>query len=413
VSNLSDLTKIGDADTHALDATGIIFGALADTSGAIGFVQLGVGIIEGLFSHDSDVQGELETLQAGLTALHGQLAASDKLQRMRDIDNGILDGYGVFEQLPAILSNNPSGGQGDKLLAIRTCLDAALFFDVDERWQTVWADMIYYSDYWSGALAPEADSDGLVFDYIYTLPQFLRAIYFFLTAVGALAPSSLADYRDPFTRILGRLETVHATIVDGIAATRIPTPEEIGVIVPWAKPENPADPDNDNPGGWYTDWYNGESANYAARDGYGDPSLYYPYGAVEIYSGMSQIRSYWEDFFPHEWGAWQGTGSTLTDNFISLLQLRITGVKKELYDRIGLPVVRYVINQLRNLVGLSPLTDELYDHWSVDEVSSILSLPRPGMTTSGPSWIATENSLKAFLQKTPPYSGMDYLLSRT
>jgi hypothetical protein len=410
MSNLSDLKKIGDNDTSALEATGIIFGTLADFSGAIGFVQLGVDTIEGFFSHDSDVQGELEVLQASLTALHGQLAASDKLQRMRDIDNGINDAFGVFEQLRAILSSDPPVSQADKLSAIRTCQDAALFFDNDEKWQTVWADMNYYSDHWSNELAPEAGPDGLVFDYIYTLPQFLRAIYFFLTAVGALSPLSLPYYRDPLTRILGRLETVHATIVDGIVATRIPTAEEIGYITPDAR----TDTDNNDLGGWFTAWFNGESAALIngewVVDGHPerDPSLYYPYGAIEIYSGVGHVRSYWEDFFPYKWGARQDVGPTgVTDNFISLLQLRITRVKKELYDQIGLPVVRYVINELRNLVGLSPLTDKLYDHWSVDEVSSILNLPRPGVTTSGPIWIATENSLETFLQNTPPYSGID------
>jgi hypothetical protein len=210
MSNLSELLDIGDKDTGCIKTVGQVFGTLADFSGAIGFVQLAVDTVEGLFSHDSDLQETLNALAASVAQLHNQIASSDKLQRMRDIDEGINPAVGVFAQLPAILSSSPPVSQDFKEAQIQTCLDAALFFaDYDDKWQVVWADMPYYSDPWSNTLAPEPGTDGLVFDYIYTLPQFLRAIYIFLTSIGALAPLSLDKYRDALTRCLFRLESIH------------------------------------------------------------------------------------------------------------------------------------------------------------------------------------------------------------
>lgn len=383
MSNLSDLFNIGEKDGGAIVTTGEIFGTLADFSGAIGFAQLAVETIEGLFSQDSELQDLLNSLLASVAALHAQISASDKLQRMRDIDEGINGAVGVFGQLPAILSSNPPVSQDYKEGQIQTCVDAVLFFtDYDDKWQAVWADMPYYSDSWSHALAPEASSDGLVFDYIYTLPQFLRAIYIFLTTIGALAPSSLSEYRDVLTRCLSRLESVHQTITNGIAGTRIPVYYEIGSILV------PGEGSGEEPG-WDSTW--------------NDNGFIFPYGAVEIYSGMSIVRSYWDAFFPYEWAADEGSRDT-SDRFLRLLKLRIASQEKALYSRIGMPIVRSVINQLRNFTGQPLLTDEPYERWSADEVSAILHLPSGASPTTLP---LIEGSLKTFLQQTPPYVGFD------
>lgn len=383
MSNLSELLdNIGDKDTGCIKTVGLVFGALADFSGAIGFVQLAVDTVEGLFSHDSDLQETLNALTASVAQLHNQIASSDKLQRMRDIDEGINPAVGVFAQLPAILSSSPPVSQDFKEAQIQTCLDAALFFaDYDDKWQAVWADMSYYSDPWSGTQAPEPGTDGLVFDYIYTLPQFLRAIYIFLTSIGALAPSSLDEYRDALTRCLIRLESIHQTITDGIVGTRLPTANQIGYITP--PPEGGA-------AAWQSDWAGG------------DMNLYFPYGAVETYSGVSNVRSYWNDFLGYPWDA--GDIPDSADRFIKLLKLRIIRQKKAVYDQVGMPIVRFVINELRNLTGQPLLSDMPYGSWSADEVSTILELPShgPGQILDLPVWLSIESSLKTFLQQTRP-----------
>jgi hypothetical protein len=374
-------------------AIGSIFGMLADFSGTIGLVQF----ISSLIKHDDELKPLLNAIQDGFRQLESQIAASDKLQRMRDVDEGINPAVGVFEQLPAILTSTPPASQDFELEQIQICLDAVLFFtDYDDKWQAVWADLPYYSDPWSGKLAPQADADGLVFNYTYTLPQFLRAIYIFLTAVRALAPSSLVNYQDVLNRCLTRLESVHQTVVSGIVGTRMPNAEDIVAV----------NIDNET-GGW--------NAQYAWRYA---PSPFPPwlYGGVEIYSGVSDVGGYMEysymenngnapipDFYlnpiPDQWL-----------NFSNLIRLRIIRKQKDLYRQLGLPVVRSVINQLRQLTG-QPLLTEAYEAWSVGEVFSILALPPPraigvlGGISVEREIAAIESALTEFLLGTPPWAG--------
>ncbi len=112
-------------------------------------------------------------------------------------------------------------------------MESVLFFtDYDDKWQAVKADLPYYSDGWSGTLAPQADADGLVFNYTYTLPQFLRAVYILLTAIRALEPKSLPKYTDVFTKCVNRLAAVHQTITSGIVGTRMPSMADVGTYLP-------------------------------------------------------------------------------------------------------------------------------------------------------------------------------------
>jgi hypothetical protein len=135
-------------------------------------------------------------------------------------------------------------------------------------------------------------------------------------------------------------------------------------------------------------------------------NFYYPYGAVETYSGVSNVRSYWNDFFAYQWDA--GVYPDSEDRFIKLLKLRIIRQKKAVYDQVGMPIVRFVINELRKLTGQPLLSDVPYGSWSADEVSTILELPSHGpgrIILDLPAWLSIESSLKTFLQQTPPYSG--------
>jgi hypothetical protein len=361
---------------------------LADFSGTIGLVQF----IIGLNKHDDQLKPVLNAIQAGFKQLEDQIAASDKLQRMRDVDQGINPAVGVFEQLPAILTSTPPASQDFKLQQIQICQDAVLFFtEYDDKWQAVWADLPYYSDFWSGKLAPQPGGDGLVLNYTYTLSQFLRAIYIFLTAVRALAPASIIEYQDVLNRCLARLESVHQTIISGIVGTRMPTADAIFNV-------SPIDPET---GGWVEE--------YPWRD-FG-PRVFPPwsYGAVEICSGASDVSSYMEynpssaipDFYampiPGQWV-----------NFSNLIQLRIIRKQKDLYRQLGLPVAWSAINQLRQLTG-QPLLTDAYDAWSVGEVISILGLP-PAQGTgirggARPVTYAIESALTDFLLGTPPYAG--------
>ncbi len=392
MSNISELKDIIDkGDASALTTTGAIFGTLADISGGIGFVQLAIGAIEGLISQDDSLQQILGTIQAAFTELQAQISASDKLQRMRDVDQGINPAMAVFEQLPAILAAEPPPSQDFKLTQIQTCIEAVLFFaDYEDKWQAVKTDLRYYSDSWSGDMSPQAGEDGLVFDYVYTLPQFLRAIYILLTAIGALEPTSLQYYSDVLERCLSRLESVHQTIVtSGIVPMKTPRPLDIGMITVEPIPSFTSnwliDTDRLNP-------------------------FYYPYGAVEVYSGSYILRSYATDAFNY-WGADLSTWwLPNANNFMTLLDFRQIKKMKELYTQIGMPTVYNVTNQLRQLLGQPPQAQPIYSAWSFAEVESLLGLTLPPLSWRslaarllGLEPQGLEAALRSFLELTPPY----------
>jgi hypothetical protein len=217
--------------------------------------------------------------------------------------------------------------------------------------------MPYYADSWSGRLAPQADTDGLVFNYTYTLPQFLRSIYFLLTTIAALEPNSLHLYANVLTRCLTRLQSVHQTIVSsGIIAARIPSMDEVGVI------------DGDVIPPFTTNWI--------LNDGTPNPT-YFPYGAVERYSGANNMGSYIGDHFPY-WGAdlttwWEPTA----ENFLTLLSFWTVGKMKSLYVELGMPAVWQAINQLLQLTGQPLQSTPPYSAWSFAEVTSLLGLRLP------------------------------------
>jgi hypothetical protein len=374
VANLSELVnEIWDYDAGGIRITGAILGTLADISGAVGFLQIGVGLITSFFSSDNQLQQALAIIQKDFNELTRFIAAEDKLARMRDIDAGINPALAVFQQLPAILDGPPLSREYI-LSKIETCLGAALFFaENDDKWKVVWKSIPYYSDKWSGQLAPAADGDGLVFNYTYTLPQFLRAIYILLTTIGALAPKTLADYRSPLERCLTRLSTVHDTIVSsGIVGTRVPIGSDIGWVVVPDPPDKPY---------WVSNWWVSDQ-------------LAMPYGAVERYSGASLVVSYYNRVF-----VYIDMDPTYAPTFIRLVQLRIAQQKKALYSQLGLPAVREAINHLRSLIGQPPLADPHYEDWSVKEALGIMQVPAP----------ASGRSLLSVIKGTPPFAGWWYL----
>jgi hypothetical protein len=250
--------------------------------------------------------------------------------------------------------------------------------------------MPYYADSWSGRLAPQADTDGLVFNYTYTLPQFLRSIYFLLTTIAALEPNSLHLYANVLTRCLTRLQSVHQTIVSsGIIAARIPSMDEVGVI------------DGDFIPPFTTNWI--------LNDGTPNPT-YFPYGAVDRYSGANNMGSYIGDHFPY-WGAdlttwWAPTA----ENFLTLLSFWTVGKMKSLYVELGMPAVWQAINQLLQLTGQPLQSTPPYSAWSFAEVTSLLGLRLPPprrWPPVVPVWFqeppGLEAAVKAFLLATPPY----------
>jgi len=255
---------------------------------------------------------------------------------------------------------------------IETCAKAAVFFaDFDISWQAAWQATPYYSDEWSGQLAPDVPGDNLVFNYTYTLPQFLRAIYILLTTIGALDPTSLSYYQPTLRSCLTRLSAVHDTIVSsGIVGTRVPKTSEVGIVGHV--------PETGFPTVWLTDWFDRRN------------QLMWPHGDVERYSGASSVASYF--FYEIDMDR---LDRDTQNNFVRLIQLRIAQQKKALYSQLGLPEARQVINQLRSMTGQPPLADAPYENWSIKEALGIMGLPLA----------ASARSLLSVVKATPPFGG--------
>jgi hypothetical protein len=389
MSNLSDLLqavlgKHYEAVSGTFDILGGAIGLVADASAVY-------GVIESIISSDASLQDVLNAITADFNQIGAILSASDRLQRMRDVDQGINPAVTVFQSLPAILSSVPPVTQDYKLAQIQTCVQAVLFFNYDDKWQVVQADSPYYSDDWSGTLAAPADSSGLAFNYIYTLPQFLRAIYILLTTVAALDPSSLSEYADTLTIALARLTTVHDTVVSsGIVGTKMPGIQDIGQIQVFNETSS------------YDAVFNGPNWHDAVL---GD----YPFGAVEVYSAANNVTSYRSLFNYHGVDLMTLT-TTQANNFLKLVQLNIARQKKALYVGIGFPLVWQAINQLQSVLGQpSSIDPALLSSWSPTEAQSILglTLPSPAGQPPEPWWeepYGLEAALQDFLLTTPPYA---------
>jgi hypothetical protein len=178
-----------------------------------------------------------------------------------------------------------------------------------------------------------------------------------LTTIGALAPTTLGDYQTPLARCLTRLSWVHDTLVAGIVGTRAPTPAD----------------------GDFTQYWRASS-------------IYWPYGAVERYSGASLVTSYFDDFdFP---GRLFPLDNTRLDHFCRLVQLRIAQKKKALYNRLGFPTLRQAIDLLSRLTGEPPLANTPFDGWSLKEALGVMGMPMP----------AGVRPLRAVVQSVPPYA---------
>jgi hypothetical protein len=387
MSNLSDLMKdIFSQEGDTIKGAGDILGTLADLGGSI---QLAVSAVELFVGQDSQLQDILNAITEDFQQVDQLISAGDKLARMRDVDLGINPAEGVFQQLPQILTG-PQLSQEYILEQIQICLDALNFFsNYDDKWQVAYGEFPYYSDGWSGSLAPSAPGDGLVFNYTYTLPQFLRAIYIFLTTVNSLAPSSLPTYAPALQQAAGRLQTIHDTVVTGIVPTRVPGPFDVGWV------QDPYTEGQQYNSSWYTS----------------NLDLPWPYGAVELYSGANNVNSYITRVSPllPDSTCWLDLGFYsvgLPDpdyipegQFLSLLELRIAMAKKHLYLQLGMLTLRQTINQLNQITGQPLLGGDSYNACRPAEAGAILGidLPTPGSTVL--------TTLSDWLAATPPYCG--------
>jgi hypothetical protein len=384
-----------DNEPHAdYEYAGAILGLAADVSGTIGLVELGLGAIQFLQGKDDQVQDLLNAITADFTELKALTGAIGKLERMGRVDQAMSPALAVFNQLPAIISNSTLTNEF-KLEQIQKCLGAVIFFSENEDvWLSVYAETPYYSDHWSGTVAPATPAVPLIFNHIYTLPQFLRAIHIFLVTIAALDPTSLHKYDVPLSSAAARLQRVHDKIVDeGITGTKPPLYADavgrVGQLTGRDFPEffNPPLVFGENTGDPIWGTFDGTPAIVVPPPGmvalepvwataWASPGIIWPYGAVERFSGSNNVESY--DRFLYRidpWGPWpNGREAVPMDHFLGLVKLRIRVKQRDLYEQLGLVPVRLVINKLRGLTGGPQVAPPSLTSITPNEAKEILGL---------------------------------------
>lgn len=386
MSNLGDLAAdLANENAKAIAIGGDVLGLAADIGGAAGAISSLVGLF---LPQDHQLADALDALNAVFHQIAGIIDAEDKLQRMRDIDSGITPAVGVLQQLPAMVQALPSLSQDFILQQIQTCVDAAIFFDLDDKWQAVAGAVPQYSDQWTGTLIPPSSADGLVFNYTYTLPQCLRAVYILLTVIKALSPASLSDYDATLAASATRLQSVHDTIVStGIIGSRVPTPDQVGTVS--GDPDTESGPPLAFDSAWYGD----------GIDGIDGIDAIWPYGAIEQYSAANNVGSYMAYV---DYGIDMDAYSPLDSyaaNFVTVLEFRIAMKRKQLYEQLGLAAVREAVSQLRSITGQLSLTGAPYEECTVSEGFSLLGL------SLGPAGPGRLRALENLMGATPPYCG--------
>ena len=420
MSNISDLVgaitgEDDDAISSAWTIVGGILGTMADVGGAIGLVQLAVGIVQDILDQDNSTAQILSALSQDFQSLQQQIAIDDKIARMASLDLIMAPAWGAFQNLTTIMTDYPQPVPEDVFLnAMQPCLAAIGFFtQSDYPWLANWGEMnlAYYNDQWSGAVAPPANPDGTVFSYTYSLPQFLRAIYMTLTTIGALNPNAGDTYQATFQACVQTLTTVHDTIAQAIVGTKMPailtSPGQAGFqgVVAWSDDLGTVSGSQDDSGNAIDcqvglNWANWEGSAFNAN-------TIWPYGAIELFSGSNIVESYQDRYFGYQMDASGGTtpafppvGWMSTENLtniVTLLGLRVSQRKKELYVTIGLRAVSQTIGQLSTLAAVPGPQGAPYTDWTLDEIYADLALgspPDPPADILGP--------ITSLLQWTPP-----------
>lgn len=407
MADVNDVVNaVGSDNGDALATAGTILGTIGSFAGSLGSgistVTQILQMLNVIQSPDQKLQNLLASIQSKIDTdfrkLENDIAAEGILAKQRDIDSGINSAAAIFQLLPTIVPELPSLEPDYILTQIQTCVAAIQFFtDYPDKWVIPWASLPPtgpgasfpgtppngYSDSWSGVLAPPQSQ--FVFNYVYVLPQFLRAIYITQTVILALDQPALAqpDIQAVFKKAASKLQGVHDTMQSGIGATKVPTAFDV------ANQGTSQGVDQ-----WKSNWFGGQRRTIMSY--WNDPTLWL-FGAVEIYSTFNNIASY-EMFMPYEFLPLDRP--PVPDSFVKLVNLRVENSKKTLYKALGLPAVRTVINGLLAFTGQPVPAAMPYEAWSLRNAASIL-----GLSASGGSPLRFHASLKSLLTATPPYTG--------
>ena len=426
-SNFGNL--VGAATGNAVDKFGSLLGTAADISGTIGLVVDLVNFMQNALDGDDN---PLQTLQTEILAALQQLSAHQTAQdintRLTNLGNALSGPTSVLQGLKADLSANLSAAEVEE--RIEKCsqgLDELSDIATPDASGGVWyapnQDQTYWTDY---NPQPEAGADlgynaqvpgqdpsapeGNVYTYVLALPAFLQALCIWLTVAEALAPATfLADYGNTVLNPAWQfLNAQHNKIVSQGIVQLSPLPWTPASLLPQMPSGGPLPggpvgtpdpiwmaPGSGRPAPTPVSWtgsilYNGLTEARLSGAAFGAFAGVAPvfdsppgesligasieYGAVEVFSGFSEVGTYSVTF---------GIGNGLLDFTSSDLsaynKFRIRLLKKthDVYVGVGLPGVRNAIDVFAGVLGLEPLPSPSPADWSFRELSGIAG----GMTS--------------------------------
>ncbi len=452
MSNLSDLKdaidKISNGNDEGIALIGSSIGTIADLAGGVGAVISVVQLASALLGSGGDDQTQamlndiLATIKAEYQKLHKEVQGLiDKFESASVNNTLVVTAVAIGQNLASdVAANLSSDGKSSRLEACLAAVNSlaltASAGGLNQVWQVVQEDQLYFVPtnpwvYDDGGLPsadfpftyenlafqrtfiPDAGPDGLVFNYTYVLPAYLRTIMIYLAVGVAFYPNFGHDHPDHTAQLRHIAEDLlgaHDLIKGGIVSIAAPSKDDV-IPYGWFQ---------DDTGGWTADIALGpvyrSSWEVATIESGGDYNREYvpptdyirPYGAINLFSGYSSVGSYSDPglpdgapnhFPPDHIGpdAWPPSDWYL--GFYGKYLLYTLKRNKDVYRETALSQVRQIINHLRVLAGDPVLTGPVFADWSLREVFDVLGYPNNHLLTG-----KSVRSLAQFLQSSPPAS---------
>jgi hypothetical protein len=365
------INDITHKQSAALNGLSDFIGAAADVSGALSTLIPVISLVVSLISGQDDPQTSLvNAINSGFAKLNEKEKATHIIAAI----NRLGDLISPAETLLKYLNKKGVVTQPD----IQKSSTVLTEFSKDGNWLAAFNDQIFWTDAglhnWPvaeldrllpidrgyGEQAPAHDTaSGLVFNYIYILPAYAEAVFIFIAVAQSLFPEDfIQQFADTDLRPAAEtLQKMHDRILSGITSLSpgqwdrlklINTLNALGMEVAHG-PQSVAllhtTPLADPP--------SVPSFPISAKL-LGGVSI--EYGAVEKFSGFSSMADYKITFQEIE-------GMNETDAY-NKFQIRLLKKVKDVYIGVGLLDVWNMINDLRGMVGDSPLPRPNFADWS-------------------------------------------------
>jgi hypothetical protein len=436
MSNLSDLSAVGNANSTGIEAAGAIVGSIADIAGVVGAVFSVVSFTASMLGAQGDL-GDIKTvIQTAFDTLNEHQRAADTIARLTNLDNQISIAQGVFDGLTADISAGLT--VADRNERLEKCAQAIEALSND-AWYAPYDDQVYWSDYplftgfcqiilgfgyckGSESIAATPDGAGNVFSYIYILPAYIYTLAIFLVEAISLDPDYLSHWGASVIAPAERLlSTYHDKILNEGFVSLAPVPFTNGRSESWDLLPAPLEwtaYDLEVAMAWFsacggpigsTPPPSGMTPVFFPVDPNTPDQVYVAgiaieYGILEKFSGYSEMATYVIDTTRPGFSVLAPRDISHPEadhgpdpSFCRKFRLCLLKRKKDFYRDAGLFDLWKVVNSLRSILGNAPLTSNAGD-WSLREIANIVS--DLGQNVYGQT---TLRSIRSFIVETPLY----------